>query len=274
LVLGAELQRARHRFGGEIALRSEMAIETAMSETRGAHDRVDADAFEAMLAKKPRRGFHNPFAILRRFLPAQSSPRKSPDNRRFVRHRGRLCRPSGKAWLRPHPGGAKRGAAEIPFNAAQERDGTVKALPADLGDKPALAKIEAILQGDPSIAMLVNHAGTASVAPLLSADVDKMEDMIALNVTALTRFTHTVAPAFVARGAGTIINIASIVAISPEMLNGVYGATKAFVLALSHSLQHELADRAFASRRCCRARLRPTFGKLPVSTTRRYPQRS
>jgi short-subunit dehydrogenase len=37
--------------------------------------------------------------------------------------------------------------------------------------------------------------------------------------------------------------IASIVAISPETLNGVYGGTKAFVLAFSQSLQHELADK-------------------------------
>jgi short-subunit dehydrogenase len=51
------------------------------------------------------------------------------------------------------------------------------------------------------------------------------------------------APAFVARGVGTIINIASVVGISPETLNGVYGATKAYVIALSHSLQHELADK-------------------------------
>jgi short-subunit dehydrogenase len=50
-------------------------------------------------------------------------------------------------------------------------------------------------------------------------------------------------PAFVARGAGTIINIVSVVGISPETLNGVYGATKAYVLAFSHSLQHELADK-------------------------------
>jgi short-subunit dehydrogenase len=70
-----------------------------------------------------------------------------------------------------------------------------------------------------------------------------MDDMIALNVTALTRLTYAAAPAFVARGRGTIINIASTVGISPETLNGVYGATKAYVLALSHSLQHELADK-------------------------------
>ena len=85
--------------------------------------------------------------------------------------------------------------------------------------------------------------GIASVAPLLNADVEKMEEMIALNVTALTRLTYAAAPAFVKRGAGTIINIASVVGISPETLNGVYGATKAYVLALSHSLQHELADK-------------------------------
>ena len=45
------------------------------------------------------------------------------------------------------------------------------------------------------------------------------------------------------RGAGTIINIASIVGIVPELLNGVYGATKAYVLAFSHSLQHEPGDK-------------------------------
>ncbi len=57
------------------------------------------------------------------------------------------------------------------------------------------------------------------------------------------RLTYAAAPAFVARGAGTIINIASVVGLSPETLNGVYGGTKAFVIALSHWLQHELADK-------------------------------
>jgi uncharacterized protein len=120
---------------------------------------------------------------------------------------------------------------------------SVKVLSADLNNRAELAKVEATLRDDPSITMLVNNAGTASVAPLLNADIQKMEEMIALNVTALTRLTYAAAPAFVKRGAGTIINIASVVGISPEALNGVYGASKAYVLALSHSLQHELADK-------------------------------
>jgi uncharacterized protein len=71
--------------------------------------------------------------------------------------------------------------------------------------------------------------------------VDAMTRLIDLNVTALTRLTYAAVPGFVARGKGAVINISSIVAISPETLNGVYGGSKAFVLAFSQSLHHELA---------------------------------
>jgi len=116
-------------------------------------------------------------------------------------------------------------------------------LVADLADKADLARVEATLRDDPTITVLVNNAGVAAVTPLLKSDVSQMEQMIEINITALTRLTYAAAPAFVARGSGTIVNIASVVGISPETLNGVYGATKAYVIALSHSLQHELADK-------------------------------
>ena len=120
---------------------------------------------------------------------------------------------------------------------------SVATIAADLTNKADLARVEAALREDARITLLVNNAGTGSVAPLLSANIDSMEDMIALNVSALTRLTYAAAPGFVARGQGTIVNIASVVGISPEALNGVYGATKAYVIAFSHSLQHELADK-------------------------------
>ena len=120
---------------------------------------------------------------------------------------------------------------------------SVKTIAADLNDKTDLARIEAVLKSDQSVTLLVNNAGVGGAGPLLGSDIDKMDDMIQLNVRALTRLTYAAAPGFVARGAGTFINIASIVAVSPETLNGVYGGTKAFVLAFSQSLQHELADK-------------------------------
>src|SRR5262249_10933637 len=120
---------------------------------------------------------------------------------------------------------------------------SVETVAADLNDRTDLARIEAILRGNPRITLLVNNAGAGATAPLLDADVDKMDAMIRLNVGALTRLTYAAVPGFVARGGGTVINIASIVAITPEALNGVYGGSKAFVLALSQSLQHELAGK-------------------------------
>jgi hypothetical protein len=117
----------------------------------------------------------------------------------------------------------------------------IETLTADLNDPADLARVENRLRIDPRITLLVNNAGVGATAPLLDSDVDEMTRMITLNATALTRLTYAAAPGFVARGKGALINIASIVAIAPERLNGVYGASKAFVLALSQSLQHELA---------------------------------
>ncbi|MNU97282.1 Serine 3-dehydrogenase [compost metagenome] len=119
----------------------------------------------------------------------------------------------------------------------------VEVVAADLKEKADLLRVEQILRNDASITLLVNNAGVGAVMPLLVSPVDDMQDMITLNITALTRLAYAVAPGFVARGAGTVINIASIVAIAPEILNGVYGGTKAFVLALSQSMHHELADK-------------------------------
>jgi short-subunit dehydrogenase len=125
----------------------------------------------------------------------------------------------------------------------EETGRTIETITADLGNQADLRRVEAVLNTDRSITLLVNNAGVGGTAPLLSSDVDKMQAMIELNVTALTRLTYAAVPGFVARGSGSIVNIASIVAIAPERLNGVYGASKAFVLAFSQSLKHELADK-------------------------------
>lgn len=120
---------------------------------------------------------------------------------------------------------------------------SVEVMPADLNKDADLARIESKLKTDPRISLLVNNAGFGSTTSLLETDVERMDEMVALNVRALMRLTYAAVPGFVQREAGKIINIASIVALAPELLNGVYGASKAFVLAFSQSLQHELASK-------------------------------
>ena len=130
-------------------------------------------------------------------------------------------------------------SAQIAYRTGRK----LEVLAADLTDPDDLAMVEQMLRSDSRITMLVNNAGIGATAPLLDSEVDKMSQMIALNVGAITRLTYAAAPAFVASGAGTIINVASFVAVHPEILNGVYAGTKAFVLAFSRSLHQELADK-------------------------------
>ncbi|QNE31097.1 SDR family oxidoreductase [Sphingomonas sp. NBWT7] len=132
---------------------------------------------------------------------------------------------------------------EVALRVSEETGRSVEVLTADLSDHDDLFTVERVLRENAAITMLVNNAGFGGVTPLLGSDVDRMELMIDLNVTALMRLSYAVAPGFVARGEGTIINISSIAAIGPEILNGVYGGTKAFVLAFTQSLHHELAPK-------------------------------
>ena len=114
---------------------------------------------------------------------------------------------------------------------------------ADLNERSDLARIEQVLRSDTSITVLVNSAGFGAPTRLLECNVDRLEEMIDLNVTALMRLTHAALFGFLERGGGAIINIGSVVGVVPEPLNGVYGGTKAFVLAFSRSLHKEFAEK-------------------------------
>ncbi|WP_060479539.1 MULTISPECIES: SDR family NAD(P)-dependent oxidoreductase [Pseudomonas] len=120
---------------------------------------------------------------------------------------------------------------------------SVEVFPADLANSVDLAEVERKLREDASISLLVNNAGIGTHTSLLESDVERMAEMITLNVTALTRLTYAAVPGFVTRKQGAVINISSIVSLAPELLNGVYGGSKAYVTAFTQALHKELADK-------------------------------
>ena len=139
-----------------------------------------------------------------------------------------------------------RDRARLDALAARLRADTgvaVEVLPADLTQRSELAAVERRLREDARITMLVNNAGIAVAGALVGADPDRLEAMIQLNVVAPTRLAAAVAQRFAAAGGGTLINVASVLALAPELFNGSYSGTKAYVLNLSQALQHELAPR-------------------------------
>jgi short-subunit dehydrogenase len=119
----------------------------------------------------------------------------------------------------------------------------VEILQADLTVPIDVKRVADRLANDASITALVNNAGVAAASKLLESDPDFLEQMIQLNVTTLTRLALAAAPGFVARANGLIINIGSVVALAPELLNGAYSGTKAYVQNFSTSLKNELAGK-------------------------------
>jgi short-subunit dehydrogenase len=120
---------------------------------------------------------------------------------------------------------------------------SVDLLAADLTKAEDLRRVETRLREDADIGILVNNAGAATSGGFVDADLDGLERLIALNITSVMRLTGAVVPRFLAERGGSIINLASVLAIAPELMPGIYPATKAFVLTFSQSLQAELGPR-------------------------------
>jgi uncharacterized protein len=77
---------------------------------------------------------------------------------------------------------------------------SVEILAADLAARSDLLRVEHRLRQDPSIGVLVNNAGVAVAGPMHGSDVDRLEAMVNINITAALRLAHAAVEGFVARG--------------------------------------------------------------------------
>jgi short-subunit dehydrogenase len=119
----------------------------------------------------------------------------------------------------------------------------VETIAADLTKAEDVQRVAGRLSTDATITALVNNAGVGSAGKLLDGKIDDLEAMIYLNVTALTRLTLAALPGFVERKNGLLINISSIVALAPDLLNGTYSGSKAYVVNFTQALKTEVQDK-------------------------------
>lgn len=112
----------------------------------------------------------------------------------------------------------------------------VDVVTADLSTEAGTAAIVSRIEADPAITVLVNNAGISLNGGLLESSTDALAQLIAVNITAPTLLAAAAAKAFVARRAGAIVNISSVLAVAPELLEGAYSGSKAYLLNLSLKL--------------------------------------
>jgi uncharacterized protein len=111
----------------------------------------------------------------------------------------------------------------------------------DLGEPLRLSGFLLELEeGERQIDLLVNCAGIGTSGPFLAQDWMTEQDLIEVNILALTRMCHALGNAMALHGGGQILNVASVAAFQPGPWMSSYYASKAYVLHFSEGLREEL----------------------------------
>jgi uncharacterized protein len=90
------------------------------------------------------------------------------------------------------------------------------------------------------IKVLANNAGFGLLGEFATADYQRINEMMSLNMITLTKLTRLLVPEMLGRGSGKILNVASTAGFQPGPLMAVYYASKAYVLSFSEALANEI----------------------------------
>ncbi|MEO0821200.1 MAG: SDR family NAD(P)-dependent oxidoreductase [Pseudomonadota bacterium] len=122
--------------------------------------------------------------------------------------------------------------------------GAVTPLRLDVTDP---ASIAAVAEAAPDVTLLINNAGLLEQRGVVEAgDLDPFRREMEVNVFGVAAMSLAFAPVIAGQGGGAIVNILSNASIVPFPCFGSYSATKAAAMSLTHTMRHELADRAIA----------------------------
>ena len=132
---------------------------------------------------------------------------------------------------------------------ARERGSSVEILAADLATPEGLtAAAERAARGD--LRVLISNAGVGGYAPLPEVSAADLDRLWRLNATTPVTLAHAVLPSLLAREAGSIVTVASLLAFSsgltqlgpvPMPPRTLYAAAKSATVAFTRALAGELA---------------------------------
>lgn len=145
---------------------------------------------------------------------------------------------------------ARNGDELSEVKSALAADGTdpqsasIDTLALDITAADAAERIASRLaQRDLYVDELVNNAGIGASGPFASQDALLVNQLTALNVTALTDLSRAFLPDMLVRGRGGVINIASLGGFTPGPYQAAYYASKAYVITLTRAMSHEYRGR-------------------------------
>ncbi len=126
--------------------------------------------------------------------------------------------------------------------AAADRLARATAWPCDVADRDQVrATVRLVERECGPVDILVNNAGIWRHTPVLEADEADWDRIYAVNVKGVLFCSQAVAPAMQARGAGKIVNIASLAGFVAGLNWSAYCASKSAAISLTLALANALA---------------------------------
>jgi len=125
------------------------------------------------------------------------------------------------------------------------------------------------------IDFLINNAGLGDVGPFATSPPQRNDEMLQVNVAALTHLTRRLLPQMISQKRGAILNVSSSAGFLPIPEFNVYAATKAYVTSFSESLRAELRDTGVTVTALCPGPVHTEFGdvaKRPGGEPERGPE--
>jgi short-subunit dehydrogenase len=125
---------------------------------------------------------------------------------------------------------------------------------------------------DRQIELLVNNAGIGTAGSYLKQDWSREQQLIEVNILALTRLCHAIGQRMVQQGGGQILNVASVASFQPGPWMSNYYASKAFVLSFSEGLREELKEHGIQVSVLCPGPTRSAFFRNAQMSSSRLEQ--
>jgi short-subunit dehydrogenase len=111
----------------------------------------------------------------------------------------------------------------------------------DLSDDRAVIELFDSLEREKiAVDLLINNAGLGDLGSFATIELQRVKEMLAVNVTALTLLTRMLLPGMIARKYGAILNVSSSAGFLPLAGFAVYAATKAYVTSFSEAIRAEV----------------------------------